>query len=139
MSLYELFETNVSKEQDGVWIEKGRNADGSIPGFLIAAQYKTNKRYQKEMERISNKHGDAIRAKRMTNEEAEQLYIEAFAKTCVLDMRNVQDKGGVPIVYSVKNTVELLKSLPRLYDALSNDASNIATFQDEAKEENAGN
>lgn len=156
--MYDLFETNKEKEVKGVWIKKGVNPDGTIPEFLVATKYKTNKAYTKEVEQISIKFGDRIRSKRLSEEEAQELYLKAFCKACLLDWKNVPDKEDLKaykaeketnpkldreikkLPFNFENAVNLfMNDLPRLYDSIDFDAAAISTFQDEAREENAKN
>lgn len=140
MSIFDQLQTNVQKEADGVPIEFGANKDGSIPTFIIAAISRTNTKYTKEMERVTKpyrRNGGLIQS--LGDERAESLVMDVFIKTVLKGWKNVQDRGGNEIEFTPANAKKIFTEVPRLYDILNNSANSVELFQDEAREEEAGN
>lgn len=140
MSLYKQFETNVSVENEGVFVDVGIiNEDGSTPEFKLARMGKTNKRYTKTLNRVTRPHERAIQLGTMNEAVAERLFREVFVDAILLDWRNVQDREGKKLPFNRDNALKLLTDLPELYDELQDKAKKSATFRAEALDDAAGN
>jgi len=137
MSLFDQYETSPTKEIDGVPVQFAPNDDGTVPTFIIAATSKTNARYAKALDSATKpwrRNMDAI-----GNEKAESLYRDVFIKTVLKGWSNVQDRDGKDIPYSQQAAIDLFKRLPRLYDAIVDQAGSIEIFKEEAREGEAKN
>lgn len=137
MSLFDLYGTDEKKEVEGVEVTFPPNEDGSVPTFVIAATSKSNQKYSKALELATKPWRRNIES--MGTENAERIYREVFAKHVIKGWRNVQDKDGTEIPFSVENAMELFKKLPRLYDDLTQRAGSIELFREAQREEEAGN
>lgn len=139
MSLYNQFATNKEAEVEGVEVEYGANADGSIPSFRISRMSKANKKYTKALERATRPHRRAIELETMNNDLAERLFMGVFVDTVLLGWSNIQDRDGKAIAFNKENALKLFTDLPELYDDLQEKAKKASLFREEAIEEEAGN
>jgi len=140
MSLREQFATNVQKEVQGVEIKYAPNADGSVPTFIISRMGKSNRAYQKALERETRPHRRAIDLGTVKAEVAEKLFLDVFAETIVKGWKNVQPEAdGVNVQYSKEAAIKLFTELPELYEDLQAQAKNASLFRDEAIEDEAKN
>ncbi len=139
MSLYNQFATNKEAEVEGVEVQYGANADGSIPSFRISRMSKANKKYTKALERATRPHRRAIELETMNNDLAERLFMGVFVDTVLLGWNNIQDREGNNIAFNKENAMKLFEDLPELYDDLQEKAKKASLFREEAIEEEAGN
>lgn len=139
MSIFDQFETNVNKENDGVFVDYGQNKDGSIIRFKIASMTSSNKKWTKAMLEMSNKYKLQMKSKTLSDKQSEEIVMTVFCKTILVDWENVQTREGETIPYSYENAVELMKKLPRLYKDLNEYANDINTFLEGVKEDEIKN
>lgn len=139
MSLYNQFATNKEAEVEGVEVQYGANADGSIPSFRISRMSKVNKKYTKALERATRPHRRAIELETMNNDLAERLFMGVFVDTVLLGWNNVQDRDGNNIAFNRENALKLFEDLPELYDDLQEKAKKASLFREESLEGEAGN
>jgi len=142
-NLYGMFETNPDKEKGGVWVYPvGEGADA--PAFKVARAGGANRKFMDIQTAKLRPYQRLITAqsKSMSPELQETVMKavrEAFAKTCMVDWKNVTDKKGVAIPFNEENAEKLLTELPALYEELLSAAQNLSSYQDEQIEEEAGN
>lgn len=139
MSLYSQFATNKEAEAEGAWTEYGPNEDGTIPRFKLSRMSKSNKRYQKELERATKPHRRSMELETMDNDLAEKLMMEVFVDTILLDWENIDDKEGNRLSFSRENALKLFKDLPELYDDLQDKARKASLFREASLEDEAKN
>jgi len=140
MSLEAEFGTNQKKEVEGVEINDFTpNKDGTVPTFVIASTSRLNEDYYKVLEKETKpfrRAGGVVKA--IGTKKAEAITFEVFLKTVLKGWRNVE-LDNQPLPFSIDNARMLFTRLPRLYDKLIERANDIETFQDEVREEEAGN
>lgn len=136
-SLFDQFETNAAKEANGVEVEFAPNRDGTVPTFIVAATSKANTKYAKALNKATKPYRRNMDA--MADEHAEAIYKDVFVKTVLKGWRNVQDRDGNQISFSVENALALFEKLPRLYDELVQRAGSIELFREAQREDEAGN
>lgn len=132
-SPYDVFKTSSVNEEKGVALDYGEFA------IVIKRAGPSNKKYVQMMTAINDKHGRAIRLGSIDEEELEKQIIEVFAKTIVVDWREVTDAEGNPLPFSVDNCIKLLTDLPDLFADIRNQAASFETFREEEIEEAVGN
>jgi len=137
MSLFDQYETDAKKEQEGVEVPLLPNTDGSVPTFVLAATSKTNSKYTKALNKATKPYRRNMDA--VSDEHAESIYQDVFVKHVLKSWRNVQERDGTVIEYNPANAVALFKRLPRLYDALIERANSLELFRDAEREGDAGN
>lgn len=157
--LFDTFETNAAKEQNGVEIELGINRDGTKPTFLIAATSKANVKYARTLNRATKPFRRNMDA--MADEHADNLYKDVFVKTVLKGWNNVEvtakyvdqfsgvaqlamhdDNGAYTkhvVPFTIPNALKLFELLPRLYDELVQRAGSIELFRENQLEEEAKN
>lgn len=139
MSIFDDFETNKEKEQQGVAIEYSANKDGTVPTFFVSRMSRTNKKYVKSLEQNSKPYRRQIELETLKPEVAEKVNIQVFVDSILNGWQNIQDKNGAVIEYSKAAAIELFKKLPDLYDDLAARAAKASTFRDDALQEEAKN
>lgn len=139
MPLYDDFETDLTVEKQGVWIEYSPNKDGSVPGFKVARLCKTNQKYQKLLEARSRPHRRAAEVGTLSEEVAEGVYMGVFIDSIIVETRNLQDREGKPVKGTKENLTTLFRALPELYEDLAERSKKISLFRTEAVEDEAKN
>lgn len=140
MSIFEQFGTDAAKENDGVKVPAGTlNKDGTEPTFIVSRMSKSNKRYSKELDRVSKPYRRMIDSGQMPAATSEKLMLEVFCSTVLLGWENVQDTEGKQIPYSKEKAIEIMTKLPDLYLFLQTEANSAARFREEVKEDEAKN
>lgn len=146
MSLRKQFETNESKEIEGVALQYGENADGTVPSFWISRMSRANTAYTKTLEKVTRPYRRAMDMGTLANDVAEKLFLEVFCKTVLKGWENIplsdvtgneEDEGFAP--FTIENAMALMKALPELYDDLQNQARSAALFKDESIEQESKN
>lgn len=141
MSLSKQFKTDTTKEVDGVAIEFGANADGTVPTFWISRMSKANVAYTKALDKATRPYRRAMDLGTLDNDVAERIFAEVFATTVLRGWDNVQlsdvtgeesDTGFAP--FNKENVLALFKRLPELYDDLQAQAKSAALFKTESIE-----
>ena len=139
MSLYKQFKTNMMKEQEGVRVEYGPNEDGSIPTFFLRRMHKSNRAYSKALEVATRPHRRAIELETLDSKLAERIFLDVFVSTILCGWDNVYNEEGQPLPFSKENAVNLLESLPELYDDLQEKARKVSLFMADNLEEDGKN
>jgi len=146
MSLNNQFKTNKTAEIEGVWVEYAPNNDGTVPAFKIARASKTNKKYQKTLNKKIKPYSKALELGTMDEKLAQKLYTEVFIDSLLIDWRNVkvsdisddeQAEGFADFTQS--NAIELFDKLPDLYDDLEANSKKLSMFRDDELEDDLGN
>lgn len=139
MSIFNQFETNNTKEIEGVEVEYAPNADGSIPTFIICRMGKANKRYSKALEAATRPYRRQMELGTLDNATADRIFIGVFCDTILKGWKNIKNRDGSEIAFSKQAAVELFAKLPELYDDLQERAKSAALFRDEGIEDDAKN
>ena len=130
--LFADFATNTQAEEDGVWVPYG---DGEL---LIARS--PNNKFNQLVTTLYSKNRRQIEAKtEAAKEKAEELMVEAMAKTILLGWKGEYTFQGAPLgEYSVEKAKKLLaiKDFRKMVDEIAADQGRYKAVQDEA---DAGN
>jgi len=126
MSLYALFETDVSSETDG-FILKLQDDDVEI-AFLIARAGGANKKYLKKMQSLMRPHQHAAQSGNLKDAIAEDVLIKVMSETLILGWDNVIGRDGEELEFTVENCSQLLRDLPELRDVLWAEANKVANY-----------
>lgn len=139
MSLFDQFQTDQTKEIEGVPVKYAPNKDGTIPTFYISRMGKANKRYSKMLDKVTKPYARQLQLGTLDAETADDLFQGVFAKTVLKGWENVRGKDGEELQFTPENALMLFKALPDLYEDLTAKAQSAALFRDEANETDAGN
>lgn len=139
MSLFKLFGTNKSLEEEGIEVTYPANEDGTVPTFIVARMGKTNKAYSRELQRAMKPYRQQIKYDTLSNEQAEEVLLGVFIKSVLKGWRNVQNEKGKDVEYTYENAKKLFTQLPDLYEELQERAQSMATFRIEEREDVAKN
>jgi hypothetical protein len=133
-SIYEAFETDPDLEKQGIDIDYGDFK------FKIARAGGANKKYQKRLEALTRPYRRAIQTETMDNAKADELIMQAFAQTVVLDWEGVTDKEtGELIPFSSQACLKLFKALPDLFTDIREQATKWNMFKKDVQEEDSKN
>lgn len=127
-SIFELFETDHAREQEGVDIRFGKY--GSI---TVRRAGGTNSMYQASLARHSEPYRDLLKVKAKkpdakTIKILRDVQMHAFVETVVLGWAFV-DRQGKAMEFSQKNCFAIFKKMPDLFDQVLDEASSVANFQ----------
>lgn len=127
-NLFKKYETDNRKEAlDGVEID----IDGAI--FICRRAGGGNRRYRAAISVGLNKPGVSARInsedKVIAFEADDEISIEAYADSVVLDWKNVTDRNDEPWPYTKENFTELMHACPELWLTLRSKASDIEQFR----------
>jgi hypothetical protein len=145
MSLNKLFKTDSDKQREGIWLEISENANGTICRMKIRPMGASNKEFVTKATSIRKKYSH--RLKSMGNEKQNELAMEAFIGTVLIDWENVEDyrikvaEGQkAPLMeFNEENAKFLLKDLPQLYELISAESTDIENFIQKDIEEDLKN
>jgi len=132
-SAYALFESSAEAEANGVWIPIGPFK------FKIARAGGGNQAFSKEAMKRFKPFQAAISNETMPKEIADQMVIDIFVDTIVLDWKDVGDREGKPIEFSKEAAKTLLTELPNLFQELQAQAQKTGNFRKENLEAAEGN
>lgn len=147
MSLRKTFKTDRTAEIDGVVIEVGINDHNQKPiKIRIARMTSSNKRYTKELNRVTKPHQSAIQNDAMDNDLARKMLREVFADTILLGWENLpkseltgKEKDSEDLEFTRENVLAIFDELPDLYDDWESRASKAAAFREKEQEVAAKN
>lgn len=147
MSLRKTFKTDRNAEIEGVQIEVGINDHNQKAIWIrIARMSASNKRYTKELNRVTKPHQSAIQNDAMDNELARKMLQEVFADTILLEWGNLpkseltgNDDDKDDLEFTRENVLALFKELPDLYDDWEARANKAAAFREQEREAAAKN
>ena len=147
MSLRKTFKTDQTAEVEGVWIEVGINDHNGKPQRIkISRMSRSNKRYTKELERVTRPHSSAIANESLDNELAMKMLREVFVDTVMMDWDNIpkseltgNDDDTELLDFSRENVLALFDELPDAYDDWESRAKKSAAFREKEREAAAKN
>lgn len=133
MNIYETFETDSKTEKDGLTIDYGSFS------FKIARAGGSNKKYNKLLETLTKPFRRAIQTETMNEDKSKEILIEVYAKTVVIGWDGITDKDNKPLVFSVKNCIQVFSDLPDLFSDIQTQANQAALFRKSIVEEDSKN
>lgn len=143
MSMYKQFQTDLNREQAGIWVNYSESFK-----VLIARAGGSNKAFHKRLEVLTREYRRAISTGTMDPELAEDLMRRAYAETVILGWKVKQDGEWVDGIESPdeallpvtpENIAATLKALPELYADIREQATSMVMFREALREEAAGN
>jgi len=142
MSLRKTFKTDRTAEIEGVWLEVAVNDHNSKPiRIKISRMSSSNKRYTKELNKVTKPHQSAIQNDALDNDLARKMLQEVFADTVLLDWENLpkselngNDEDTELLEFNRENALALFKELPDLYDDWESRAQKSAAFREQERE-----
>lgn len=134
MSFYKKFKASERHETGGVWLDYGDS--GKI---LVARAGGGNRKYIREIEKLSRKYRRQLQLDMLPEPTARKLFIEIFARSIVLGWEGVTNEAGEPMACTPENVVKLFTDLPDLFRDVQEQAGNLALFREEIDEEDAKN
>lgn len=147
MGLRKTFKTDQNAEINGVEVEVSVNDHNGKPITITIARMSTsNKRYTKELNRVTKPHQSAIQNDAMDNDLARKMLQEVFVDTILLGWDNLpkseltgNDKDTELLEFNRDNALALFAELPDLYNDWEARANRAAAFREKDREEAAKN
>lgn len=139
MSLFETFETDESVEKEGLFLNYGKNKDGTDICIKIARAGGANTAYHKAINRKMKPYSRQYQAGVMDLEVQSRIVKEAFAETVVIGWEHVQERDGTEIPFSRENCIKLFERLPELFVDIQEQATKSTLFRNEVLEGDSKN
>lgn len=147
MGMYDTFETDPTREQEGVFLDYG---DFRI---RVAHAGQGNKRYVAYAEKALRPVRQAMNAGALSNERSLSIMADVYAKTIVLDWQvaqknedgtiswktGIESRDGTVLPFNTQTVETTLKALPNLFSDIQQQASSIANFRRAELEDESGN
>lgn len=148
MGMYDTFETDPTREQEGVFLDYG---DFRI---RIAHAGQGNKRYVAYAEKAMRPVRQAMNAGALGNERSMAILVDIYAKTIILDWQvatkneagentgwksGIEARDGSILPFDTQTVIATLKALPNLFLDIQQQASSIANFRRAELEDESGN
>lgn len=145
-NLWDVFETDVKKELDGVWHEIDLGLGDKNPRFRMGMMSDHNPRYR-EAEQKHTLPFALILSKKPTNDKEKQRHdqirdeirLKTMADGLIYEWENITDREDKPIEYSFENAYYLLDNMRHLYDALAIRAAKLDNYRREKQETESKN
>lgn len=147
MSLRKTFKTDRVAEVEGVEIEVAVNDHNGNPiSIRIARMSSSNKRYTKELNKVTKPHMSAIQNDAFDNELARKMLQQVFVDTILLGWKNLpkseltgDDGDTEELEFNRENALALFNEMPDLYDDWEGRAQKAAAFREAEREVSSGN
>jgi len=147
MSLRKTFKTDRAAEIAGVEVEVAMNDHNGKPITIrIARMSASNKRYTKELNRVTKPHQSAIQNDALDNELAQKMLQEVFVDTILLGWSNLpkseltgDENDTEELEFTRENALALFEELPDCYKDWESRAQKAAAFREAEREVTAGN
>lgn len=147
MGMYDTFETDPNREQEGVFLDYG---DFRV---RIAHAGQGNKKYVSYAEKVLRPVRQAMNAGALSNERSMSLMADIYVKTIILDWQvatkdskgvitwkqGIESKEGEILPFSNDTVLDTIKALPNLFMDIQAQAQSIANFRAAEIEEESGN
>ncbi len=138
-SLYADYKTNDTAEVEGIWMTLGETDDGQQIAVKVKRAGGENSEFEKAMTLGMKPYRLAIQAGNFPSKKMVPIIAKAYAKTVLVDWKNVADEDGNPMDFTIDNATKLLTDLPVLLDRIAEFASDMRSFRDAEREEDAKN
>jgi hypothetical protein len=135
ISPFHAFEMDEQRERNGI------EFDTPWGTFTLARAGGSNKRFKTRFNELTAPYrirGIEIE-EIMSDEESKKVLVQCYAETVVLDWREVNDKDGNPIPFSVENAVALFSKFDDLFSIVMQAAQKMSLFRAKVQEEDAKN
>lgn len=143
MGLYDQFQTDENMEREGVLLDYG--------DFKIRIAYAggANKKYLNYAEVKLKPLSRGIKAGTISNERANAVMLDIFARTVVLDwftrkekenfVQGIEGPDGDILPFNEDNVKMTLTALPKLFADIQDQANQMSNFRQEVLEDEAKN
>lgn len=147
MSLRKTFKTDKTAEIEGVEVQVAVNDHNGKPiSIRIARMSTSNKRYTKELNRVTKPHMAAIQNDALDDELARKMLQKVFIDTILLGWDNLpkseltgNDEDTELLDFTPENAQALFDEMPDLYNDWESRAQKAAAFREAEREVSAGN
>ena len=126
----EAYSQDFDAEQNGIWLSypEGRQ-------FLIARAGGANRHFKREISKAMRPYRKKIDQGRMNPEETDRILHDVYARTVLLNWKNIKNAEGQEVPYDPDSGVEFFKAFPEIFNELVDRATEAATFLEEDVQE----
>jgi hypothetical protein len=128
MSIYDLYGTDTSLENEGMWI--GLKGD-----IKIKITYFGNKKNKSYLEKLRAPYKTQIRKGTLDPSIEEELTLKAMSRFVLVDWEGMTTQEGKELPYSVENAYQILKELPHFANEVADLSTSMDTFRAEQIED----
>lgn len=125
--MFNIDNPNKDKETDGIW--------GKFQGSSFLIRHTSNFDFQRIFSRLQLPYRKKIEKGILDPETSLDIMCEALAKGILVDWKDVQDKNGNTIPYSVEIGMKALANNVDLRDWVQEFAADIDNFKENEREE----
>ena len=133
-SIYELFETDETMEQQGIVVDFGPYGE-----FKVARASGSNIKYSETVKRYNKPYQKMLKRGTMPEKLARQVLAKVYAESIVLNWKRVIGRDGKEIPYTTQNVVKVLLDLPDLFSQIVIESLNAELYRKDYVEEAAKN
>jgi len=125
MDIAKQFGTDKQKEEQGIWISLGEDAE-----VLVARL--GNKQYIDAIKRLTTPHKVALRNKSLPEDLSFDITVKAMAEAVLLGWKGMQENGK-NLAYSREAAERLLKDYPDFREQIAGIAADMENFRAETE------
>ncbi len=129
-SIYELFETDSTMEQQGVVVDFG-----PYGRFKVARASGNNIKYAQSFQKHNRPYQKMQRRGTMPEELARQVLAKVYAESILLDWEGVIGRDGKNIPFSKENAIKVMLDLPDLFTQIIAESQNAESYRKEYVED----
>lgn len=133
-SIYELFETDATMEQQGVVVDFG-----PYGRFKVARASGSNLKYSQSFQKHNKPYQKMQRRGTMPEAIARQVLAKIYADSIILNWEGVIGRDGKEISFSKDNVVKVMLDLPDLFTQIIAESQNAESYRRDYVEEAAKN
>jgi len=133
-SIYDIFGTDKSAEQDGIILEYGKGLE-----IRIARAGGSNTKFEKAVQQKMRKYGLQAKHDLLDNEQMREVMREVLAETVVLGWKGFTDRAGASLPFNRENCIQVFKDLPDLFDDVLEQSRKASLFKTTILEAESGN
>ena len=133
-SIYDIFGTDKSAEQDGIILEYGKGLE-----IRIARAGGSNTKFEKAVQTKMRKYGLQAKHDLLDNEQMREVMREVLAETVVLGWKGFTDRAGTELPFNRDNCIQVFKDLPDLFDDVLEQSRKASLFKTMVLEAEAKN
>jgi hypothetical protein len=137
---WDIFGTDIDLENEGAWNEK------LSPDFKFKIRSTGSEEYKRVLKVVFKRYDRQVTMGTMEDSVARNKLYEVFAKSIVIDWwcsefgdHKMWGSKGECLDFSVENVKQLFKDIPKLFDAVQEEAQAADNFRHKEEDEAVGN
>lgn len=128
-NVYLTFGTDPELEKNGV-ILRYELENGEKVLFKIKRSGVRNSEWRRLYNELMRPREDETLKGEMSEEESKFLLSEIYARSVVVDWKNVKDAEGVDVPFTTESCIELFRFIPDLFQLIIRDSGDKSNFRE---------